>query len=76
MRTRIIPREDGSADLIIEGQGRRVDGTLAIECDSAQHALILEKVFNHALGKIRFADTVALGAMGEDVPDNIFRFAQ
>ena len=76
MITKVIVRIDGSADLIVEGDGQRIDGTLAIECDIANQALIFEKIIHHALAPFSPHDSVALGAAIEDIPDNILRFAK
>ena len=76
MITKVIVRKDGSADLIVEGQGQRIDGTLAIACDNQGQALIFEKIIHHAFAPFSKPDSVALGAVVEDVPDNILRFAK
>ena len=76
MITKVIVRIDGSADLIVEGDGQRIDGTLAIACNNEGQALIFEKIIHHALAPFSPHDSVALGAVVEDIPDNILRFAK
>lgn len=76
MITKVIVRRDGSADLIVEGQGQRIDGTLAIACDNEGQALIFEKIIHHALAPFSPPDSVALGAVVENIPNNILRLAK
>ena len=76
MITKVIVRRDGSADLIVEGQGQRIDGTIAIACDNALQALTFEKIIHHALAPFSPPDSVALGAMVENIPNNVLRLAK
>ena len=76
MITKVIIRENGSADLIVEGKGQRIDGTLAIACDNEGQALAYEKIIHHALAPFSPPDSVALGAVDEKIPDNILRLVK
>jgi hypothetical protein len=64
MITKVIIREDGSADLIIEGNGQRIDGTLAIECEDGKEALEIQQTLHEALREFFPTQPVPISAMG------------
>tara|TARA_R110002020_G_scaffold169207_6_gene358254 strand:- start:1144 stop:1380 length:237 start_codon:yes stop_codon:yes gene_type:complete len=64
MITKVIIREDGSADLFLTGDGYRADGTLAISCANGKEALKIQQTLDDALREFFPTDPVPISAMG------------
>ena len=64
MITKVIIREDGSADLFLTGDGYRAAGTLAISCTDGKEALKIQQTLDDALREFFPAEPVPISAMG------------
>jgi acid stress-induced BolA-like protein IbaG/YrbA len=64
MITKVIIREDGSADFFLTGDGRRVDGTLVISCADGKEALKIQQTLYDALREFFPTKPVPISAMG------------
>jgi|TARA_R110000796_G_scaffold149251_2_gene266119 hypothetical protein len=64
MITKVIMREDGSADLILDGDGYWADGTLAFSCADGKEALKIQQTLDDALREFFPTQPVPISAMG------------
>lgn len=60
---KVIIREDGSADLILDGDGHWADGTLAISCEDGKEASEIQQTLDEALREFFPTQPVPISAM-------------
>ncbi len=64
MNINLIMREDGSADVIVNGNGGSVDGTLAISCLNQDDALKIQQTLYDTLRDFIPTQALPISAVG------------